>query len=133
MAPADAPALPDSISTQTLVYQGYTLDAQRYPTFRYAYEGQILTDQILPLAQEKGLGRTLKWGNVPAGKKLVFRLAEGTAIDEISPGLYAINQQQYFLQVPANQGFSLNVRTQNGKKILVAESPSGQINYELIW
>jgi hypothetical protein len=133
LAPADAPALPDSISTQALVYQGYTLDAQRYPTFRYAYEGQTLTDQILPLAQEKGLKRTLKLGNGSTGKKLVFRLAEGTAIDEISPGLYSINQQQYFLQVPANQGFSLNVRTQNGKKILVAESPSGQINYELIW
>jgi Domain of Unknown Function (DUF1080)/PA14 domain len=133
LAPADSPTLPDSISTQTLVYQGYTLDAQRYPTFRYAYEGQTLTDQVTPSAQTKGLKRTLKLNNGPTGKKLVFRVAEGVAIDEISPGLYGVNQQQYFVQVPAGQGITLNVKSQNGKKILVAESNNGQINYELIW
>lgn len=129
---ADDP-LPDTLDAQTLVYQGYVLDEKRYPTFHYAYGGSTIQDHLLPLANAKGLARSLKTSNIPANKKLVFRLAEGASIREISKNFFAINNQQYFLQITENQNLKLTIKTLNGQQVLLAESPNGELKYDLVW
>jgi ribosomal protein S4E len=87
----------------------------------------------MPYENGKGLSRTLKLTGSPANKKVIFRLADGTSIQEISRNVYAINNQQYFLQVPDNQNIKLSIKLQNGQQILVAEGQGTEIRYDIVW
>jgi hypothetical protein len=125
--------LPDSSDTKSLIYKGYTLSGKQYPTFKFSLEGIGFTDNLMPYENGKGLSRTLKLTGSPANKKVIFRLADGTSIQEISRNVYAINNQQYFLQVPDNQNIKLSIKLQNGQQILVAEGQGTEIRYDIVW
>ncbi|MCU0391395.1 MAG: DUF1080 domain-containing protein [Thermoflexibacter sp.] len=125
--------LPDSLDAKALIYKGYILNEKHYPTFRYELENISFTDDLFPNQDGKGLARVLKISSLPSAKKVIFRLAEGGAIQEISKNLYAINDQQYFLQVHENQDFNLLIKQQNGKQFLIAEGQGTEIKYAIIW
>ena len=102
-------ALPDTLDPHAeLILKGYTLDSLRYPTFKFDYKGVILTEtyrntRLLDGQTEGGqnLQRTIKATN-PTGKTLLYRLADGDVITDLGKGLYAVDNQKYYIQIDPN-------------------------------
>ena len=115
-------ALPDTLNDATeLLFKGYHLDHERYPVFHYAYR-DIKFDNSFALNQNgKGLTCLLSIRQFPANGTLLARLAEGSKIEEVAPGIFAVNDQQYYLQIPPSPQPRPFVREANGKKELITE------------
>jgi Domain of Unknown Function (DUF1080) len=118
--------LPDTLNPhKDLILKGYTLDEARYPTFKFTYEGVIFTEKFenTDLSRDnreggKSLERIIKATN-NSGKKLLYRLAEGELIADLGNGLYAIDNQKYYLKIaPSLKPF---IRENKGKKEVVVE------------
>lgn len=130
LADKNAP-FPDSLDTEkTFVYRGYTLDAARYPTFRYQYNGLTLSDRLEPYEGGKGLTRRLKLQG--AGTQPAYcRLAEGTSIREVAPGWYAVDGASY-VSVPG--GVKPFIRPgKSGQELILEIKPSTDVVYALVW
>lgn len=123
---------PDSVSPAASFRSfGYDLDDAGYPTFRYTLYGLDISDVILPQEGGKKLSREVSLsGNNVAG--LQFRLAEGSRIDDLGNGLYAIDNKRYYLQWngPGNPA----IRTINQRQeLLLPVTGASKWKYSLIW
>jgi hypothetical protein len=119
-------ALPDTLNPhKELILKGYTLDEARFPTFKFTYEGVAFTEKFenTDLSRDnreggKSLLQTIKATN-NSGKKLLYRIAEGELIADLGNGLYAIDNQKYYLKIDPN--LKPFIRENKGKKELVVE------------
>jgi Domain of Unknown Function (DUF1080) len=117
-------ALPDTLDVKTLMLKGYTLDAAGLPTFKFNY-GAVNFNESFHHTTEggiKGLQRTIRAVN-PTNQTLIYRLAEGKMIVDLGNGLYAVDDQRFYIQVEPNQKPYL--RDRDGRKELVVEKGSG--------
>jgi Domain of Unknown Function (DUF1080) len=112
-------ALPDTLDPQKeLILKGYTLDETRHPTFKFTYNGVNFTENFQNTEGGKNFQRLIKATN-NSNKKLLYRLAEGELISDLGNGLYAIDNQKFYLQIdPDSKPF---IRDNKGKKELVVE------------
>jgi hypothetical protein len=112
-------ALPDTLDPhKELILKGYTLNETRHPVFKFAYNGVIFTENYKNTEGGKTLQRTIKATN-NSGKTLLYRLAEGELISDLGNGLYAIDNQKYYLQIdPTAKPF---IRDTQGRKELIVE------------
>jgi hypothetical protein len=132
----DKAVLPDTLNNpKDLLYKGYSLDASGYPTFSYLYRQVSLKDALIPLDGTRGIRRTLTVTNAPATGVLLVRLADGGDIKEISDGIFAVDDQRYYVQVTAGSSNKSFLRTVGNKKELVVsiKGNSSQITYSLLW
>ncbi len=133
--------LPDSLDDKTeLIYKGYRLDSQRYPTFSYQYHGVQIADRFQPFENGKGWVRQVTVSQAPAGKQLAFRLAEGKTVAEIGKGVYRIENETggYYVQLPPDARVKPIIQDKNGGRALVVPQSSGknasnQLTYTVIW
>ncbi len=135
MATGDQP-LPDTLSSQDLVYKGYTLNKQRQPEFSYTLKGTSFTDLFQPDATGKGLTRTLRLEDVPKDQTVTVRLAAGDTITQVADNVYAINDQAYYLQLePSMAKLTPEVKTTaNGKELIVRlGADTHTLSYTLLW
>jgi len=103
---SDAPALavlteagtawPDSIAFDDLSNYGYTLDADRTPTFQYGYKGMEVSDKISGV-DVKGITRELTIKD-PVDN-LYCRLASDASIVRTTNGQYVIGDRAYYLRL----------------------------------
>ncbi|MEY3432955.1 MAG: hypothetical protein RL131_891 [Bacteroidota bacterium] len=118
----------DSITNYT--YKGYTLTAAGNPVFNYSYKQLQITDQTTPSDNTgRGLKRTLTISG-EGKEKQMFRLAQGKSITPIGNGLYGINNQSYFIQLPA--GSFPKIETYNNEQVLLLNGAE-PIQYQIIW
>jgi Domain of Unknown Function (DUF1080) len=111
--------LPDTLDPQKdLILKGYTLDEARYPTFKFAYEGIVFTEKFENTEGGKNLEQKINVTN-NLGKKLLFRLAEGELITDLGNGLYAIDNQKFYLKI--NPSLKPFIKENKGKKELLVE------------
>ncbi len=116
-------ALPDTLDIKTLILKGYTLDAAGLPTFKFNYGTAHFTESFQNTEGSiHGLQRTIRVTN-PTNQTLMYRLAEGEMIVDLGNGLYAIDDQRFYIQVETSQ--KPFIRDQNGRKELVVEKGSG--------
>jgi hypothetical protein len=128
--------LPDTLNDRTeIVYKGYTLDAGRNPKFAYELKGIPFTDQCTPDRTGQSLVRTLQWAAAPAGKSMVLRLALAPAITPLGNNVYAIGDQQYYLQLLSAGNAKPEIREAGGKKELLLKLEPGilQAQYSITW
>ncbi|MEJ7645573.1 MAG: DUF1080 domain-containing protein [Chryseolinea sp.] len=129
--------LPDTLDdTKDLIYKGYTLDAQRYPVFEYQYQEITFTDSFLPTPDGKGVKRTITVTGKPTTSKLVLRLGEGSKVTSISEGLYAVDDQRYFISfAPGGKSKPIIVPTGNDKALLweINNTSGTSVTYTLFW
>ncbi|MEY4627756.1 MAG: hypothetical protein RLZZ595_82 [Bacteroidota bacterium] len=111
-------------------YKGYTLSNSGNPIFNYAYKQLEIKDHIVVTdAAGRGLKRTIVVSGTGKEKQMI-RIAQGQSITPIGNGLYGINNQTYFVQLPT--GVFPKIETYNNEQVLLLNG-SEPIQYQLIW
>lgn len=109
--------------------KGYSLDESDVPTFNYVAFGSPVTDR-LTVVDNKYFEREVKLAK-PV-ENLVARLAEGTAIEKMSEGLYSINHHSYFIQL-TDAAVTPQIRTTNGGQELIVPVTNGAVKYAILF
>jgi hypothetical protein len=107
-----------------LLYKGYQLSADRYPIFKYQYNGLDFSESFRPSANAQALERVTTIKN-PAGKKFSYRVVQGNEISSLGNGLYAVDGQSYYVRVADPAGFK--VVANRGQKELILESAQTEL------
>ncbi|MCC7466940.1 MAG: DUF1080 domain-containing protein [Saprospiraceae bacterium] len=107
--------------------QGYDLDEQGLPVFRYTLNGMEVEDR-LRVKEGKYLNRTLDCRNVQAG--YVCRLALGASIEQVDKNIWAVDGKRYFIQVPA--GVKPVLKQSKGMAALYVPLGS-RVEYAIMW
>lgn len=140
VALSDAPALavlseanaswPDSVAFDDLQNKGYLLDSLRSPEFRYVLNGAFVKDKISTVEDGMSLLREINVSNAPAN--LFLRVTAAVKIDNISEGLYRIDDKSYYIRI--DKRFKPFLRqTSKGNELLIPISNGSQIAYYLTW
>jgi len=109
--------------------KGYSLDESDAPTFNYVAFGSPVTDH-LTVVDNKYFEREVKVAKpVP---NMMARVAEGTAIEMVSEGLYAINNKSYFIQI-ADRSVVPQIRNVAGGQELIVPVTSGGVKYAILF
>ncbi len=98
------------------------------PVFVYQYKGLEVEERVTP-EMERVVKRQLTIKNSEGKSGLYIKLAEGSRIDALADGSFAIDDRQYFVKTPLNA----TVREVNGVKELIAPVTSNDIQYVIIW
>lgn len=110
--------------------KGYVIDDQGSPAFRYLSYGSLVSDFTKAMENGRGISREISVAN-PA-KDLYFRLAEAASIEEISNGMYLIDNQSYYLRLDNTGGSKPILRDINGRKELII--PAGtSLSYSILF
>jgi len=106
------------------IFKGYRLDEQRFPEFRYLFEGKPVTDFCLPIvpggAAEARLVRTIRIGG--SADDLYFRAASGNTIEQNAKGEFVIDGGEARMLLEC-EGAEPIVRNSGGKKELLIRVP----------
>ncbi len=123
---------PDSLDENKLHYTGLTVNKQGAPTFGYAMGGLTITDAVR--AETDGLRRTLLLTGLVNGT-IYCRVAAGSSIDEVSKGLYAIDDRSYYIRFDPKA--VIKRRQSNGKQELllpvVIKNSTGSVQYSVVF
>ncbi len=110
---------------------GYEFGSGGYPFFSYQIEGSKVSNRFVPLMENRGLKREIKISGL---NELWFKVADGSAIEELPDGTFVVNDESYFVDFKKNNLKPI-IRKSNGIDELVVKIPSGeqQLNYSIIW
>ena len=90
-------SMPDSLDEyKTLIFKGYSIDNQGFPTYKYQYSGNEFTQKITP--NNGGITATISTNGV---SNLYCKLAEGKSISMIEKGRYLIDNQYVIIDAKA--------------------------------
>ena len=128
---------PDSISSDLLHIQGYFLNQDRRPTFKYAIEQIAVEDFFEPEMDGKILTRTISYSNPQKTPDLWARIISAEKIEEYGEGVYHVNQGQFYVKLPNPILLNAVLRnTPSGQELLIPLSVAeekGEIKYSIIW
>ena len=115
-------------------FEGYSLDGDGRPAFRYAYDDITLTETFEPDAEGRWLTRRLTFDGESGQGDLWVRAAGGESVRERSPGIWDVDGQ-FFVRLPADG--DVRLRHGNGlDELLVPVRFTGDeamIAYSIIW
>ena len=132
----DKNSIPDSLDpVNTLHYKGYKLDEKRYPAFQYEYANNIVTDRFVPYENGKGLERIISVKPASSNTNAVYRIAEGKQISDLGNGLFAVDDQSYYLKLLPQNGQLPKPFVQDGPKgkELLLNASVNELQYVLYW
>lgn len=109
--------------------KGYVLDDQDVPTFQYQAFGSTVTDYIT-VVNNQYFERIVKVNN--AAKDLVARLADGTNIEKVADGLYAVDNKSYYIQL-ADKSVKPEIRSADGAQELLVPVTNGEVKYSILF
>jgi hypothetical protein len=98
--------------------KGYLMDRDDQPTFRYLLDGVMVHDMIRVAQEGKGLRREISAQQ--AADNLYVKLAEGSNIEEMEDGMYAVDGKAYYLQLENPASVQAMLKEVDGKQQLVA-------------
>ncbi|MGA9651445.1 3-keto-disaccharide hydrolase [Pedobacter sp.] len=127
LATPESAWVPDTAGTGFRT-KGYVMDSQERPEFKYIIYGTKVTDAVKVMENGQGLTREVTIEQ-PA-KDLYLLLGEVKDINEVSKGLYLVDDKAYYLQFP--NGEKPIVRDANGKKQLIIPIGS-KLNYSILF
>ncbi|MFY0256133.1 DUF1080 domain-containing protein [Chitinophaga sp. 30R24] len=108
---------------------GYSLDENGKPSFRFHIYGTAVTDDISVLPENQGIHRTIKVEQPAAD--LYLRIAVGDSIEQVSPGLYMIGDKSYYVKMDDVKTSPI-IRNQNGRAELIVPVQA-QTGYAVIF
>lgn len=138
---------PDSLSR--FRYQGYRLDDDGHPVFRYRAAGMNVEDHLRPIQEGRVLARTMTVrdasgegsgsGRDEDARRFV-RLAAADQIERLSDGSYAVGDFTYYVDL-ADAAGSPKLRTapDGGRDELLlplrlgSETEPIQVSYQIVW
>ncbi|WP_020528114.1 3-keto-disaccharide hydrolase [Flexithrix dorotheae] len=98
--------------------KGYYLNEAGLPTFKYQIFDQTIHDEIRVSEDGKALKRNIKLES--AGEGMYIQLASGDSIEDLSDGLYLVDDKSFYLRVDNASQVKPVIREINGKKELIA-------------
>jgi hypothetical protein len=128
---------PDSVSTDLLFIQGYSLNRARRPTFKYTLEQVAVEDYFVPDMDGKILTRTISYVNPQKESGLFARIISADKIEELGEGVYLINEGQFYIKLDKFILSKIVLRnSQLGQELLIpilTEGNKNEIKYSLIY
>lgn len=116
-----------------LSYKGYDLVKNGYPVYHYQYNDIAFDDLLLPNSDGMGIKRTITF-NTAQTDPVYFRVAKGRSIEKVGKGIYAIDDQSYYVKLDKSSKAKPEIKELNGKKeLLVQGSSSNTLSYTIIW
>jgi len=115
-------------------YHGYDVNADGKPIFKYSSGATSVKDLIESEEMGRKLSRTItvEQGD---GQPLWCKVAEGTLIEKMPNGLYAINGKQYYIQLEGKE--KQVIRNSSGKMELLLplkrKYQEGRVKYSIVW
>jgi hypothetical protein len=130
----DTDAWPDTLAKLVYKPNGYELDGDGIPTFKYLYDGVTINDKSTS-DDGKSLTRKISVDGPAAPKDLFARVAEASDITDMGNGLYSINNFTYYVQL--DKAVKPLIRaTAKGKEMLLPLKNTDKgtfVQYSLIW
>jgi hypothetical protein len=128
---------PDSVSTDLLHIQGYSLNRARRPTFKYTLEQVAVEDYFEPEMDGKILTRTISYSNPQKASDLYARIISAEKIEDMGEGVYTINQGQLYIKIADSTLSNVVLRnTALGQELVLpisTEVDKNEIKYSLIY
>ena len=124
---------PDSIPSGTVYKQlGYELDNYGNPTFSTLLNGSTITNSFVPIDSLRRLKRIILTKSI---KEIWHKLADGSIIEKLPNGVYAIDDRNYFLDFSTDNNNTPVIRKSSGKDELLVKIPAGnqKITYTITW
>lgn len=110
--------------------KGYVVDETNRPSFTYKMYGSTVTDITRVLENRQGIQRTIQIKNSVAN--LFVHLATATKIEEISTGLYLIDDHAYYIKIDDAGNAKPLIREQKGQKELLVPIQSS-LTYSILF
>jgi hypothetical protein len=121
-------------SSANYIYSGYDIDGGGHPVFKYSI-GNINVRETLAATNTQGISHTVTITS-PGNVNLWSKIAQGSSITKLPNGLYAVNDKQYYVQLPAKTEVVIRKSGDKGMEMLVpikTKDNNGSINYNIIW
>jgi hypothetical protein len=129
---SDQEPFPAAAKEGDLKSKGYNIDeATGRPVFLYSYRGLELEDRVFPDDNDQVISHEVVVKSGTRNTGLYYKLAEGTKIQQMPDGTYAINDKQYYIK--AGAGMKPFIREVNGKQELVTAFTTPSLKYSIIW
>ena len=120
-------------------FQGYFLDAQQRPVFRYTMPGLDVEDHFIPeksASKSASLQRTLKFAGTADTSQLWFRAAVAGSLEDVSKGRFRIDNV-WTLEVEVSGQEKPIVRDSAGKKELLVpirlQNAKAEVALNYVW
>lgn len=128
---SDSEGFPASAKEGDLTGKGYAIDESTgRPIFLINYRDLQLEDRVFPDENNTVITHSIALKKGTATEGLYYKLAEGASIDQMADGMFAVNDKEYYIKVPASA--KPFIREVNGKKELVALFGQS-LQYSIIW
>ncbi|SOD82533.1 3-keto-disaccharide hydrolase [Spirosoma fluviale] len=128
-------AWPDSNATYTNL--GYDVDKNGRPVFKYTLGSASVRESFAAEDNGRKLAHSFTITSGTAGNGEIWCLvAEGADIQQLPNGLYAVNDKQYFVELPGNEKPLIRSTPRNTKELLLpikTATNTGSANYSIIW
>jgi hypothetical protein len=128
---------PDSVQQQVEhEFEGYRLDEQGRPSFKYQFEGLNVTDQLRVEGTGQRLHRTLEWSGTPSTDSIYVRLLRADALHRSGPNRFVVGDRAFYLELQDGATSVFVRRRDGGQELLLpltVDDASGRLRYELIW
>jgi hypothetical protein len=123
-------AWPDSNATYN--YLGYDVDPAGRPVFKYNLGRATVRETFMP--EDGGRKLAHSFAVTPGGEtgEVWCRVAEGSDITALPNGLYAVNDKQYFIELPAKEKPVIRNTNRNTKELLLP-ARAGAVRYAIVW
>ena len=117
----------------SLTYEGYSIDADGYPVYRYADGPLTLTDHLAPAPDGREITRTISV-NGPADA-LWLRLALAPEIEPLGQSTYLVGDHRYYIQLGDETADAVVVRHRDGRQELMVQVPAdaASVSYAVRW
>jgi Domain of Unknown Function (DUF1080) len=109
--------------------KGYRIETTGRPVFNYLYNGIEVEEKVYPDNENRVITREVMIKNTEGKTGLYFKLGEGSRIDQMPDGSYAIDDKQYYVKTAQRA----TIREVNGLKELVILVESNSVKYSIIW
>lgn len=120
-------------SLENFTFQRYELNANGEPTFIYSIGSVRVVDHFTLAESSNSLARTLAFEGLESDAWIL--LAESESVVEVQPGLYAIDDQRMYVDLPEEMNAQIRDASEGKQLILPVSSNSGAatVQYSLIW
>lgn len=129
---------PDTLvaDNDPFTYNGYELNPNGIPIYQYHWNNTSIRDLILPDSTIHGLVRELNFQSDSPQNSLYCLLAEGSSIEKLEDGSYAVDDKNYYLTLMEAGSSEPIIRNQGDLQQLilpVQASSQQKVKYSLIW
>ncbi len=122
-------AWPDSIPFEAVKVKGYTLDADRAPSFQYTVNGVNVSDKITS-PNATTLFRQITIENPSPNLKV--RVLKADKIASAGKGRYIVNDKSYFIKLDEKVK-PLIRQSDGGQELIIPVEKASTVSYSIIW